>query len=117
MAPRLRTEAVVEQDLQEYLNGYSDFSFEIRALKMLRDHRIDCEHGGYYEDPVTGKPRQFDIRARVKNAADKRVLRMAVECKNLRENFPLLVSCVPRQADEALKDARAVALNSEAKVT
>jgi hypothetical protein len=34
----------------------------------------------------------------------KRFLRLAVECKNIRENYPLLVSCLPRQEEEAFHD-------------
>jgi len=66
---------------------------------MLRDSGVECEHGGHYEDPVTKKSREFDIRA-IKTI-DYRRVRMAVECKNIRENFPILVSCVPRHEQES----------------
>ena len=56
-------------------------------------------HGGTYEDPVTKKTRQYDIRA-VKKNADRRIS-LAVECKALRDSFPLLVSRVPRTKDES----------------
>jgi hypothetical protein len=98
----LKTDPIGLTDLQDYLEDYSDFSFEIKVLKLLVDAGFVCEHGGSYEDPVTKKTREFDIRA-VK-CFDKRFLRFAVECKNLRENFPLLVSCVPRTSDEAFHE-------------
>lgn len=86
-------------DLLEYLKTCSDFSFELSVLKMLRDSGLDCEHGGLYEDPVTKKSREFDIRAIV-SIANYRV-RLAIECKNIRENFPILISCIPRHEQES----------------
>lgn len=96
---KLKTEATTQPDLLEYLAGYSDFSFELTVLKMLREHEVACDHGGHYVDPVTNKSREFDIRAT--KTIDKYRVRMSVECKNIRENFPILVSCVPRHEDES----------------
>jgi hypothetical protein len=107
---KLKTEAIIKSDLLDYLDRYSDFSFELSVLKMLREHDISCEHGGHYVDPVTHKSREFDIRA-TKTINIYRV-RMSVECKNIRENFPILVSCVPRHEDESYHQ---VALVSERK--
>lgn len=66
---------------------------------MLREHDVACDHGGHYVDPVTNKSREFDIRAT--KTIDKYRIRMSVECKNIRDNFPILVSCVPRHEDES----------------
>lgn len=96
---KLKTDPIAQPDLLEYLNSYSDFSFELAVLKMLRDRDIECEHGGHYEDPVTNKSREFDIRA--KKTINKSRVRMAIECKNIRENFPILISCIPRHAQES----------------
>jgi hypothetical protein len=96
---KLGNKPIVRADLLEYLNSYSDFSFELAVLKMLREHDIECEHGGHYEDPVTNKSREFDIRAK-KTIKQFRV-RLAIECKNIRENFPILISCVPRHEQES----------------
>ncbi len=96
---KLKTDEILPEDLVEYLNSYSDFSFELAVLKMLRTSDIDCEHGGYYEDPITKKSREFDIRA-IKTIQQYRV-RMAIECKNVRENFPILISCTPRHEQES----------------
>lgn len=103
---KLKSDQISKNDLLEYLDSYSDFSFELSVLKMLRERNIECEHGGHYEDPVTNKSREFDIRATktINNSqagtANLRV-RMAIECKNIRENFPILISCIPRHEQES----------------
>ena len=95
---KLKLAAISKCDLLEFLSTNSDFSFELAVLKMLREHDIACEHSGLYDDPVTKKSREFDIRATV--AIDQFRVRMPIECKNIRENFPILVSCVPRHVHE-----------------
>ncbi len=97
--PKLKPDSIQKSDFEEYLDSSSDFSFELSVLKMLRGNEIECEHGGLYEDPVTNKSREFDIRASKK--ISNYVVRLAIECKNIRENFPVLVSCVPRHEDES----------------
>ena len=99
---KLKDDPIAQADLQEYVENVSDFGFEISVLKLLADKGFHCQHGGSYEDPVTKKTRQFDIRAT--KALGKNYLHLAVECKNLRENFPLLISCVPRKEDEAFHE-------------
>ena len=101
--PRLRENRITAADLMEYLRGYSDFSFELEILRMLRAHGLECEHGGLYEDPTTKKTREFDIRAVARVASGNRGT-LAIECKNIREFFPLLVSCVPRHPSESFND-------------
>lgn len=96
---KLSSAPVGPSELLEYLNSVSDFSFELSVLKMLRTLGVNCEHGGHYEDPVTNKSREFDIRAQ--KTIDRVRVRMAIECKNIRENFPILISCVPRHGQEA----------------
>jgi hypothetical protein len=96
---KLKSDPIGVADLTKYLETESDFDFELRVLHSLRDFGVDCEHGGHYEDPVTKKSREFDIRLRVKDGNFH--LFAAIECKNLRPNFPLLISCVPRTPDEA----------------
>jgi hypothetical protein len=68
--------------------------------QSIDESDIKCEHGGVYEDPVTEKARQFDIRGLLELGQINRV-RLAVECKNIRENFPLVVLTVPRSVDES----------------
>ena len=102
MAQKLKPQRILAEDLSEYLASYSDFSFELSVLKMLREFGIDCEHGGLYDDPATKKTREFDIRAL--RTWGRFNLRMAIECKNVRENFPLLISGVPRHVSESYHD-------------
>jgi hypothetical protein len=91
---------ITAADLTDYLNSESDFAFEIRAIKELQKAG-DVLHGGTYMDAITGKPRQFDIRVTI--SKDRCMIRLAVECKNLKTTFPLLVSCLPRSDDEAFQ--------------
>lgn len=89
-------------EVRQYVDGRSDFAFELRVLHALVGLGFKCEHGGTYRDPVTGKPRQFDIRATI--AVDRLVVKLAVECKNLMPDRPLLVLRVPRTRGEAYHD-------------
>ncbi len=95
---KLRDTAINGQDLSSYVQTSSDFAFEMQVLSRLQTLGFECRHAGTYLDPVRERARQFDIRA-VQNRGDNR-LSIAVECKNLRSTFPLLISCVPRQQTE-----------------
>jgi hypothetical protein len=106
MARNILAKEILEDDVEKFLDENSDFAFEMRVLKHLNDANFICEHGGPYKDPVTKKIRQFDIRARRRmsgtfHSGRSFVFRLAVECKNLRNCSPLLISCVPRSGDEA----------------
>src|SRR5438132_1668631 len=96
---KLKLEPITRNDLVEFLCGFSDFSFEVKVLNTLAGIGFTCEHGGSYDDPVMKKPRQFDIRATWN--IGRLFLRLAVECKNLRCNFPLLITCLPRRDEES----------------
>lgn len=94
--------ALEEADLINFLDTQSDFAFELKTLKILNENGFCCEHGGTYHDPVTRKPRQFDIRA-TKVWKDL-CMQLAVECKNLSDTSPLLILCVPRSPAEAFHE-------------
>jgi hypothetical protein len=96
---KLDSEPVDKPLIQQYLAENDDFAFEIRCLRELRKRPLTIEHAGTYSDPVTNKSRQFDIRVRVDH--DYRQIALAVECKNLKSNFPLVVSRLPRTSHEA----------------
>ncbi len=96
---KLQDTTITAHDLSSYVQTSSDFAFEMRVLAHLQALGFTCRHAGTYLDPVRERARQFDIRA-VQHRGDHR-LSLAVECKNLRTNFPLLVSAVPRQQTEA----------------
>ena len=89
-------------DLEEYVRDHDDFALELDLFQHALNLETEAEHGGTYVDPVTGKPRQFDLRIRVQAA--ERLLHLAVECKNIGKNSPLLVSRIPRGKNEAFHE-------------
>jgi hypothetical protein len=104
-----KDQPITAQDMADFVNSSSDFAFEMQVLARLNALGFQCSHSGTYRDPVTRKIRQFDIRA-VAISGDFQ-LAMAVECKSLRPNFPLLISAVPRTVAEAFNDR--IVLNRE----
>ena len=99
---KLRDYPIAVDDLREYLAGYSDFSFELQTLKLIRDAGLQCDHGGLYQDSITKKTREFDIRAFV--SIGKTSVRLPIECKNVRPNYPILVSRIPRHESESFHE-------------
>jgi hypothetical protein len=99
---KIKNTHIASGDLTEYLDTTSDFAFELRCLDRLSRVGFRCQHGGSYIDPVTKKPRQFDLRADISTGS--RVVRCAIECKHLTPSFPLLMMCVPRMEDESFHD-------------
>jgi len=101
---------ISESDVREYLDTTADFSFEMKVLEQLRGLGFQCQHGGTYRDSVSSKPRQLDIRADRDVMLDESFqaahyrLRLAVECKNLRDTPPLLVHAVSRTDEEAYNE-------------
>lgn len=106
MGKQIRKDPIRATDLMEFLVTASDFDFELRVLRMLRQHGLECRHGGHYEDPITKKSRQFDLRAMKTSSARAYTnrIRLAVECKNIGDNFPVLVLCTPRHDSESFHD-------------
>jgi hypothetical protein len=107
MAKVIGSDPISKEDIQEYLGSYSDFTFEINILNLLTNMGFKSQHSGTYTDPVTQRMREFDIRA----VYSKKLLSglyfnlfLAVECKNLKENFPLIIHCMPRTREEAFED-------------
>jgi hypothetical protein len=86
-------------DLAEYLASQDDFALELFVYSRLMRAGFDASHGGTYQDRVTQRYRQYDIRAGCRRG--DRAVQLAVECKALRPSFPLLVSRVPRTSAEA----------------
>ena len=99
---KIGPDPVTYKDVVEYVRDYSDFEFELKVLAQLTSAKFTCDHGGVYEDPVTKKSREFDIRA-VRTLGCLRA-RLAVECKNLRANYPLVVHGGKRRAQESYRD-------------
>lgn len=107
---KLLHDPITLTDIEEYLANYADFTFELRVLKELTGLNLQCQHGGTYDDPVTGKSREFDIRAlsiRTCPYKSQRTLirlHLSVECKNLRDNFPLVLHCLKRKKNESYNE-------------
>jgi len=99
---KLQPASITSKDLEEFTAISSDFDFEMKVLAVFQRAGFQCRHAGTYRDPVTDKLRQFDMRTFLENA--EYTLAMAVECKNLRSNNPLLLSALPRTKDEAFHD-------------
>jgi hypothetical protein len=60
-------------------------------------------HGGSYVDRNSGITRQYDIRAAF-TIEDKFSVELAIECKCLKSNFPLLISRIPRSREESFNE-------------
>lgn len=72
----------------------------LQILKEIKKRGLHAEHGGHYDDPVTQKSREFDIRTISEYGNDMRVV-LAVECKNIKPHFPLIISATPREQFES----------------
>ena len=93
---------ITEQELNEYAEKYTHFSLEMNVAKQLSQLGFKTFHSGTYEDPVTKKRREFDIRAiKLKNEC---YLHLSVECKNISASSPILVQSVQRNETEAFHD-------------
>lgn len=99
---RLSDQPIEPRDLREYLEGQDDFDLELFAYRTAKECGLRVSYGGSYEDPVTRKPRQYDVRATI-DRRDQRV-ELAVECKGLRDSYPLLVSRVPRSNEDSFHE-------------
>jgi len=89
-------------EITEWLDNQSDFTLEMKVFSHTNTLGFEVEHGGTYSDPVTEKPRQFDIRCIVRR--DNKSIKLAVECKSLSRDFPLVIQRVPRNEKESFHD-------------
>jgi len=99
MAKQISKSPISQADLAKFVDENDDFGFEIGVFKRIRQLGIPATHGGSYIDRLTHKSRQFDIRCHVDIFPGVKIS-MAVECKNLYESFPLLISRMPRVDEE-----------------
>lgn len=104
-------DAPIHSQLDDFLADQDDFPFEVQVVEMLRTHGLDPEHAGFYVDEVTGKLRQFDIRAFLKDGLKLQVdqqkdpwwfshVCLNIECKRLSSERPLIVACTKRKQAE-----------------
>jgi hypothetical protein len=90
-------------DLLEFLKVDSSFAFEMKVRELFESRRLRYHHGGTYDDPHTGLPRQYDFRVDLNCSMLKVRTRvfLAIECKALSEFAPMLVYRSARSAFEA----------------
>jgi len=93
--------AITARDISDYVATQDDFDLELFVNRTLKERGVLSEHGGTYIDPYTNKPRQFDIRASIEFGKLGWGLNLAIECKSLSAEYPLIVSRVPRPAPES----------------
>lgn len=105
MAAQQESREIKAEDISRYLDDRDDFDLELFAFRTLKANGWFAELGGTYVDPVFAKPRQYDVRACIRfSQGIERELYLAVECKSLTKEFPLIVSRVPRPIRESLHD-------------
>jgi hypothetical protein len=85
--------------VKTFLEDSSSFGFEVQVIREMKRLGLDPQHSGTYSDPSTGVFRQYDIRAR-QVKGDHFVL-LATECKNIGEEFPLVIPCTKRESNES----------------
>ena len=88
-----------QDELRAFISERSDFAFEMLALNQLSGVGFACRHAATFVDPISGKIREFDIRAR--RAAEGIDIRLAVECKHLTLESPLIAHRTPRGPHES----------------
>jgi hypothetical protein len=96
---KLKDTAITQLDIAEYLQESSHFAFEMIILRKLKQLGFKCEHSGTYQDPVTGKTKRFDVRAR--KEWGRMTLWLSIQCTTPRDNFPLVIHAMPRSRAEA----------------
>lgn len=96
---KVRDTAINAADIKEYLDSQDDFDLELHVYRTAKECGFLVSHGGTYEDPVTKKHRQYDVRASAERRHQR--LDLAIECKALRPSFPLVVSRIPRAVEDS----------------
>jgi len=93
-------------DINKYLSSQDSFQLEMAVCNECVLEGLKSTHGGTYIDPVTNKARQFDIRAIAENSKNfpQKFMRLAIECKSLKKDAPLLISRVPRSKEESFHE-------------
>lgn len=103
MAAKLSDKPITKTDLEKFIKTQDDFALELFAYSTVRDLGFEATHAGAYNDPITGKTRQFDVRASRSYGQDLHVY-LAIETKSLQSSFPLLISQIPRTPRESFQD-------------
>lgn len=92
---------ITAQHIRNVIESADDFGHELRVRRILRGHKQgQLRHGGTYVDPVTQKPRQYDLRWHVSYFAGFAVS-LAIECKNIHVENPVAISGIKRTPRES----------------
>jgi len=83
------------------LSEHDDFGFEMRVRALLEKQGARVQHGWTYLDPNLGKLRQFDLRCELYHWTDACRIRLALECKNISRESPVVVSGALRTKAES----------------
>ena len=94
------TDPLTADDLNQYLQSTDDFALELEIYRSCVSSGFNAEYGGTYLDQNLQKDRQFDVRATA-ILQKNRLIKLAIECKNLKSNHPILVSRIPRSMGES----------------
>jgi len=95
--------AITPNEIREIIATEDDFGHEMRVGRVLRGYLgSQTLQGGTYADPISGKARQFDFRWRYQSGEFG--LALAVECKNVNPDSPVLISGRKRTESEAFHE-------------
>jgi hypothetical protein len=89
------------QDLRRYLDTQDDFALELEAYRYALGFGFKASHAGLYDDALTNKRRQYDVRALYELPNLIHSIQLTIECKSLDPTYPLLVQRVPRPGNES----------------
>jgi hypothetical protein len=64
---KVRDTPITVTDINDYLCTQDDFDLELHVHRTAAQIGLTVSHGGTYEDPVTKKHRQYDVRVRGDN--------------------------------------------------
>ena len=105
--------SITTEEIKNVVLVEDDFGHEMRVGNILTNptyppvHYAQARvmaprHGGTYKDQVTGKTRQFDYRCQIsRNYRSPVNIFLAVECKNLNPDFPVVVCGRQRTREES----------------
>jgi len=109
---------ITKEQIKDVVLGENDFGHEMRVGRILDPANIKYPfeeylrawfkvpiQGGTYVDPVSKKPREFDFRSKILGGSlpsrESRIIHLALECKNLSDDCPIVVCGRPRARGES----------------
>jgi hypothetical protein len=99
--PPQPTALISGEVLRRYLDTQDDFALELEVYRHALGFQFKASHAGLYDDAMTNKRRQFDVRASYELPNRVHSIYLTIECKSLDPTYPLLVQRVPRPGNES----------------